>query len=226
MQGTLMPDKAIDSILFDMDGTLFGTEEIWYQSELKIMARFGVEWNRADHAYCVGGPMSKVTKYMLEKMNNQISAHELFDLEMEYIEREFALSPIPWQPGANELVHEALDAGISIALVTASSRHLVNLVNAQIDLSIFHAIVCGDDVLEPKPNPEAYLQGLSKLNANPNTSIAIEDSNSGVKSALGADLHVLCPPSHQIIVDDPRIRFVKSLEGIKLADLEYWNWNF
>jgi HAD superfamily hydrolase (TIGR01509 family) len=219
-----MPDKSIQNILFDMDGTLFGTEEIWYQSELKIMTRFGVAWNRADHAYCVGGPMSKVTKYMLEKMNHQISADELFALEMEYIEREFALNPIPWQPGAKELVFKAIDAGLDIALVTASSQHLVNLVNAQIDLSIFKAIVCGDDVNEPKPNPEAYLQGLTKLGASTSNSIAIEDSNSGVRSALAANLHVVCPPSHQIIVEDKRIKYVRSLEEVELSDLQFWNW--
>jgi HAD superfamily hydrolase (TIGR01509 family) len=220
-----MPDRFLRSVLFDMDGTLFGTEEIWYQSELKIMARFGVEWNRADHAYCVGGPMSKVTKYMLDKMNNQITPEELFALEMEYIEREFALNPIPWQPGAEKLVHDCIDSGLKVALVTASSKHLVNLVNAQINLSIFNTIVCGDDVKEPKPHPEAYVQGLSNLGANPEDSIAIEDSNSGVRSALGANLHVICPPSHQIIIEDRRIKFVNSLELIDISDLEYWNWN-
>ena len=207
-----------------MDGTLFGTEEIWYQSELKLMTRFGVPWNRADHAYCVGGPMTRVTKYMLDKLDNKISAEELFTFEMEYIEREFALNPIPWQPGAQELVLEAIEKGIKIALVTASSKHLVNLVNAQIKLDIFDTIVCGDDVALPKPNPEAYQLAMAKLGLNSQNSIAIEDSNSGVRSALAANLHVLCPPSHQIIVSDDKLKLIDTLEGITLKDLEFWDW--
>lgn len=220
----MQDSNTLKGVLFDMDGTLFGTEEIWYQSELKLMTRFGVPWNRADHAYCVGGPMTRVTKYMLDKLDNKISAEELFTFEMEYIEREFALNPIPWQPGAQELVLEAIDKGIKIALVTASSKHLVNLVNAQIKLDIFDTIVCGDDVALPKPNPEAYQLAMAKLGLNSQNSIAIEDSNSGVRSALAANLHVLCPPSHQIIVSDDKLKLIDTLEGITLKDLEFWDW--
>jgi HAD superfamily hydrolase (TIGR01509 family) len=220
----MQDSNTLKGVLFDMDGTLFGTEEIWYQSELKLMTRFGVPWNRADHAYCVGGPMTRVTKYMLDKLDNIISAEELFTFEMEYIEREFALNPIPWQPGAQELVLEAIDKGIKIALVTASSKHLVNLVNAQIKLDIFDTIVCGDDVALPKPNPEAYQLAMAKLGLNSQNSIAIEDSNSGVRSALAANLHVLCPPSHQIIVSDDKLKLIDTLAGITLKDLEFWDW--
>jgi HAD superfamily hydrolase (TIGR01509 family) len=220
----MQDSNTLKGVLFDMDGTLFGTEEIWYQSELKLMTRFGVPWNRADHAYCVGGPMTRVTKYMLDKLDNKISAEELFTFEMEYIEREFALNPIPWQPGAQELVLEAIEKGIKIALVTASSKHLVNLVNAQIKLDIFDTIVCGDDVSLPKPNPEAYQLAMAKLGLNSQNSIAIEDSNSGVRSALAANLHVLCPPSHQIIVSDDKLKLIDTLEGITLKDLEFWDW--
>ena len=76
----MQDSNTLKGVLFDMDGTLFGTEEIWYQSELKLMTRFGVHWNRADHAYCVGGPMPRVTNYMLDKLDNKISAEELFSL--------------------------------------------------------------------------------------------------------------------------------------------------
>lgn len=225
MLGILMQDEPyLSGILFDMDGTLFGTEEIWYRSEQRLMSRFGVEWNRADHAICVGGPISRVTNYMLDKLNNQISADQLFAMEMEYIEREFAQSSIPWQPGAKELVLEAKSKGLRIALVTASNQHLVNLVNAHINLSIFDTIVNGDEVSSPKPHPEAYLRGLERLGLDARECIAIEDSNSGVRSALAADLYVLCPPSHQITIEDKRIKFVDNLNGIGVSDCEYWRW--
>lgn len=220
-----MPDSnSISAVLFDMDGTIFGTEEIWFESEKKLMVRFGADWTRADHAICVGGPMSRVTEYMLDRLNNVITAQELFHLEMEYIEREFAQNSIPWMPGAEDLVLKVKEAGVPIALVTASSQHLVNLVNAQIDLSIFDTIVTGDDVKSPKPDPEPYLHALDKLGITSANSFAIEDSNSGVRSALAADLHVICPPSHTITIDHPKLKIVKSLEGLTLNDLDYKNW--
>jgi len=220
-----MPDdKRLDGILFDMDGTLFATEEIWYQSEVKLMNSFGVEWNRADHAICVGGPISRVTQYMIEKIPTPISPKELFDLEMHYIEREFAESKITWQPGAEELVIDAKKQSVPIALVTASSQHLVNLVSAQMDLTIFDTIVCGDDVETPKPSPDAYVLALGNLDLRADRVVAIEDSYSGVRSALGANLHVLCPPSHVITIEHKRIKFVSSLDGISVKDLEFWNW--
>lgn len=220
-----MLGKNLDGILFDMDGTLFGTEDIWFESEVKLMTTFGVNWTRADHAICVGGPMSRVTQYMLEKLNFVIDAEELYRLEMLYIEREFAQNPIPWQPGAQQLVDEAIEAGLKIALVTASSNHLVQLVNSQINLDFFDAIVCGDDVSNPKPDPEAYLQGLSRLKLNAENAIAIEDSNSGVRSALGAGLRVICPPSHTITVDHPNLRIIQTLEGFSLAEMTNTSWS-
>lgn len=216
--------RSLSGIFFDMDGTLFGTEEIWFHSEVKLMTRFGVEWTRADHAICVGGPMSRVTAYMLYKLKNVITAADLYELEMEYIEREFAQNPIPWQPGAKKLVEEAIEAKIPIALVTASSRHLVNLVNAQIDLSIFNSIITGDDVLNPKPAPDAYRQAIEQLKIDRHNAIAIEDSNSGVRSALGAGLHVLCPPSHTITIEHNALKIVDSLMDVQLINLEHWRW--
>lgn len=218
-------DNQLAGILFDMDGTLFGTEEIWFESEVKLMTTFGVHWTRADHAICVGGPMSRVTQYMLEKLNYAIDADELYRLEMFYIEREFAQNPIPWQPGAKELVDKSLSAGLRIALVTASSNHLVQLVNSQINLDFFDAIVCGDDVRKPKPDPEAYLLGLERLDLSAEVAIAIEDSNSGVRSALGAGLRVVCPPSHTITVEDARLKIVNSLEGLTLEELSESKWS-
>jgi len=220
----MQSERSLSGIFFDMDGTLFGTEEIWFHSEVKLMTRFGVDWTRADHAICVGGPMSRVTTYMLDRLKNVITADDLFELEMEYIEREFAQNPIPWQPGAENLVKQAIEAEIPIALVTASSRHLVNLVNAQIDLSIFDSIITGDDVLNPKPAPDAYVQAIEELKVDKLNAIAIEDSNSGVRSALGAGLHVLCPPSHTITIENDALKIVQSLLGIELSNLEHWRW--
>jgi beta-phosphoglucomutase-like phosphatase (HAD superfamily) len=65
---------------------------------------------------------------------------------------------------------------------------------------------------------------MAKLGLNSQNSIAIEDSNSGVRSALAANLHVLCPPSHQIIVSDDKLKLIDTLEGITLKDLEFWDW--
>lgn len=220
----MQSEQRLSAIFFDMDGTIFGTEEIWFQSEIKLMNRFGANWTRADHAICVGGPISRVTEYMLNRLNHAIDAKELFKLEMEYIEREFAQSEIPWQPGAKELVFEAKENEIPIALVTASNRHLVNLVSAQIDLSIFECIVTGDDVENPKPAPDAYVSAIRQLQAVSSNAVAIEDSNSGVRSALGAGLHVLCPPSHTITVEDPRLKLVNSLAGLRISNLEHWRW--
>jgi HAD superfamily hydrolase (TIGR01509 family) len=218
--GILMPaKKTIKGVLFDMDGTLFGTEELWFQSEVKLMNRFGVSWTRADHAICVGGPMSRVTEYMLERLSHQIREKELFELEMQFIEREFALGQIPWQPGAEEIVLQAKSQNMKIALVTASNAHLVRLVGAQIDLDIFDAIVCGDDVSSPKPDPEAYELGLKNLHLEPEQAFAIEDSNSGAKSALSAGLQVVCPPSHTITIEDSRLHLIDSLAGYSLTDL-------
>ncbi|MEY3568782.1 MAG: hypothetical protein RL587_1223, partial [Actinomycetota bacterium] len=51
MQRILMPDRVVlpAAVLFDMDGTLLNTEDLWFLSEFELMKSFGIHWTNTDH---------------------------------------------------------------------------------------------------------------------------------------------------------------------------------
>jgi beta-phosphoglucomutase-like phosphatase (HAD superfamily) len=79
-------------------------------------------------------------------------------------------------------------------------------------------VVVGDDVANGKPHPEPYLLAARRLGVDPARCLAIEDSPTGVASALAAGCTVLAVPNHVPLdaLDDGREKLTvrRTLEGL------------
>lgn len=79
-----------------------------------------------------------------------------------------------------------------LAICSSAARSEIELVVAAAGLaSCFGAIVSADDVAEPKPHPEGYLEALRLLGVEPAAAAAFEDTEAGVASARAAGLGVV-----------------------------------
>ena len=87
----------------------------------------------------------------------------------------------------------------------------------------FDVSVVGDDVERGKPHPDPYLLAAERLGVDITQCIAIEDSPTGVASALAAGATVLAVPHHVDVParDDVGHRMIRreTLAGISAADL-------
>ncbi|MFM9038128.1 MAG: HAD family hydrolase, partial [Actinomycetota bacterium] len=125
---------------------------------------------------------------------------------------------VPWRPGARELLAAVVSAGIPTALVTMSWRRFADEVVHCLPAGSFTATVVGDEVNEGKPHPEPYLLAARKLGVDPRECVAIEDSPTGVRSALAAGCRVIAVPH---VVDVPtsldvegRLTLVRTLSDV------------
>jgi beta-phosphoglucomutase-like phosphatase (HAD superfamily) len=84
---------------------------------------------------------------------------------------------------------------------------------------MFASVVTGDRVEFGKPHPEPYLTAAVELGVHPADCVAIEDSNTGAKSAVAAGCTVLCIPHHVPILEGERRVFAETLDGIDTAGL-------
>jgi len=119
------------------------------------------------------------------------------DTSVELLERrviELFRTGMIWRPGAAELLTALRMAGVPLALVTATRRHLAEVALETIGPANFQAVVCGDDLDETKPHPMPYLTAAALLGADVRACVAIEDSPNGVASALAAGAVVLAVP--------------------------------
>lgn len=102
---------------------------------------------------------------------------------------------VPWQPGARELLADLAAADVPCALVTMSWRRFVVPVLEALDAGAFKAMATGDEVSRGKPHPEPYLAAALMLGVEASPCVAIEDSETGARSAEAAGCTVLVVPN-------------------------------
>lgn len=187
-----------DAVLFDMDGTLIDSEHIWLAAELVVMAELGGEWEMADQTACLGGPLERVVDRMIDKAGGGHDEEEVGTLLMSEVARLLDETPLAWRPGARSLLAEAREAGIPTALVSASWNRIIDAVAHKMATDLggiaFDTVVAGDDVEMGKPHPEPYLTAASALGVVPALCLALEDSPTGVRSAVAAGCRVVAIP--------------------------------
>jgi len=127
--------------------------------------------------------------------------------------------PIPWRPGALELLASLKMAGIPCALVSASYRVMLDAVVRRLPVGTFDVVVAGDEVSQGKPHPEPYLTAAALLGVDPGRCIVLEDSNPGSASGNAAGALVLAVRNMVEITDAPRRLHRDTLEGLDAAAL-------
>ena len=96
---------------------------------------------------------------------------------------------MPPRPGVARLLRQLSDAGAELHAATAGGAEWVRpLLASTFGPETFDIVICGDDVLQPKPSPETYLQLLAGTGLDPGHLIAVEDSWEGFVSARSAGL--------------------------------------
>ena len=211
---------ALRAALFDMDGLLVDSEPLWFEVERTVMARLGGQWGEADQQALIGGSLDRTVSWLLARAPAPGTATRA-DVARWLVEEMAALilaHGLPLQPGAGPLLAGLDAAGVPYALVTASSRAIMEAVLTVTGLS-FEVTVCGEDVRRAKPDPEPYLLAAAGLGVPPAGCVVLEDSPTGVAAARAAGCPVIAVPSVPV-PPSPGLVTVKSLEEVSIGLLE------
>src|SRR4051812_22289755 len=198
-----------------MDGTLIDTEPSWIAAETELVEAHGGVWTHEDGLGLVGNPMLVSAEALMER-GVDLPADEIVDFLNSRVAAGVAAG-IPWQPGAKELLEAVRAAGVPMALVTSSFAMLAEPFAAAVGL--FDVVVSGDEVSRPKPDPEPYLLAAERLGVDVSACIAVEDSRSGIASAVASGARVLAVEVMQEVEARPGLSRVSSLSDLTAADL-------
>jgi HAD superfamily hydrolase (TIGR01509 family) len=201
-----------------MDGTLVDTEPYWIDTEFEIAQRYGGTWSRAHALNLVGNDLIESGRYIREHMGIDPSPEQIVEELLDGVVARVEAS-VPWQPGAVELLAQLTAAGTPCALVTMSYQRFVAPILAQLPPETFRVIVTGDTVEFGKPHPEPYLTAAAALGVAPGDCIAVEDSNTGAKSAESAGCLVLVVENHVPVLATERRVFADTLVGVSLPEI-------
>jgi HAD superfamily hydrolase (TIGR01509 family) len=201
-----------------MDGTLVDTEPYWVQSEYALAERYGGRWSDADALNLLGNDLISSAHYIREHMGIDVPAEqiveELLDGVVARVEHE-----VPWRPGAVDQLDRLRAMGVPCGLVTSSYERFVAPILARLPAETFRVVVTGDRVEQAKPHPEPYLTAAAALGLPPERCLAIEDSNTGAKSAEAAGCLVLVVENHVPVLATERRVFADTLVGLDLAEV-------
>jgi HAD superfamily hydrolase (TIGR01509 family) len=213
-------------VLFDMDGTLVETEELWGEAMAALAVQLGGVFSPGARERTVGTSMPVAMSVLYADLGVERSEGQLRD-DARWVENETAAlmtsRGIPWRPGARELLTAVRDAGLATALVTTTPRRIATIVldriAAELGSSPFDVTVCGDEVPARKPDPAPYRQAMAALGVGPASGLVIEDSLVGVTSGLASGAAVLGVPSLQPLEPQSGLVLRDSLVGVGLHEL-------
>jgi HAD superfamily hydrolase (TIGR01509 family) len=207
-----------EAIFFDMDGLMVDSEPEWLQSEIEVTSAFGYSWLEEDQVACLGGPLTKVGRYMFDKCGQQQSpqffTQTLIDTQVARMRGN-----TPTMPGAIELVRELQSHGVKTALVSASPRNIVDAVLDNLGHDLFPFSISSDDVAETKPDPECYLKAASLSGSEISNCLVFEDSITGITAAKASGAYLIAVPHLVSVAESERVRVIKSLELLSYSKL-------
>jgi HAD superfamily hydrolase (TIGR01509 family) len=209
------------AVLFDMDGLFINSEPDWHAAELEMMRSHGYDWTPADQLKCLGGPLQRVTEYMALCLNGAKSPEQLGDLIIAEMQKRMS-GKVSLMPGALEFSRKLSNAGVRQALVSASPRLIVDAVLAGMPEKYFDYSVAAGDIERTKPFPDPYLHAAKLLDVDIKGCLIFEDSPTGLTAARASGAFVVGIPHFVEVVEEPRLKVVKSFENVTDATLATW----
>ena len=210
-------DDLPAAVLWDMDGTLVDTEPYWINAEHALVEEAGGVWSDEYAHQLVGHDLMVSAEFIRDNSPVSLEPVQIIEELLERVIAQVAVH-VPWRPGAIELLTALIEAGVPNALVTMSWRSLADSVVTGLPAGTFAAVVTGDEVDHGKPHPEPYLAAARALGVDVADCVAIEDSPTGVRSAVAAGVPTLAVPH---VVPVPSI--VGSVQLPSLRGLTPWD---
>jgi HAD superfamily hydrolase (TIGR01509 family) len=198
---------VIEAVVFDLDGVLVDTEEVWDEARRGLVAERGGRWHDRAQREMMGMSSREWARYMHEELGMREPPEEISEAVVQRLEALYR-ERLPLVPGAVEAVRR-IGARWPLGVASSSNRPLIDLVLELSGLApLFQATVSSEEVERGKPAPDVYLEAARRLGCDPARCAAIEDSENGIRSATAAGMRVVAIPNRA---------FPPSAETLRLA---------
>ena len=190
-----MPSAPYQAAIFDMDGLLLDTERVCMQAFKEACEKLSLPFVQSAYVKIIGRNAKGIETAIMEHYAQYIDYPTLRGTWMDGYWPIVENEAIPVKSGVIELLEWLKGKNIPIAVATSTHQELAarKLTLAGLD-SYFDHISSGCEVTHGKPHPEIFLLATKRLNADPQHSLAFEDSNNGVISAVAAKMQVYQVP--------------------------------
>lgn len=207
----------IKAVAWDIDGTLVDSEPLHLKSLLMVCNKYKVDISDLPDEHFLGVNLCDVWRELSQRFPASLHFSEWVDqINKFYSAHRSTLTVIPH---AYEVMHRLHILGTSQVAVSNSNRSIVDINLAAIGVSkLISFSLSLDDVERGKPDPLPYKLITKKLGLKPNEILAVEDSNSGITSAVLAGLPTAAINVKEILDTVPKFMINSLSEVIPIIE--------
>lgn len=225
----LLPEKLrqpFKAVVFDMDGTLFDSEELHFIAFREAMKEYGYDFDAASEGFAYEGSFRKLYANVAKKLDfDEDEYNTIYNRKVE-ITLEYSPHEVDFVDGVVSFLEMLQDLSIPMAVVTNSDREYAEhmLVNHELTPFFEHTLTASELESEVKPHPGGYIKASSLLMIDPVDILVFENTDAGIAAAKSAGMKVIAirtTDENGISTYDDADYAIDSFADITLNELEF-----
>lgn len=180
--------ENIEAVIFDLDGTLVDSMNIWGELDIEYLGRLGYEVPAGLQEAIEGMSFTETAQYFRKRFEIADSVEKIKEIWQEMAMDKYR-HEVPLKPGVREFLDFLKERNIAMAV--ASSNHIA-LIKAVLEshdiLAYFRCIFTACDVKKGKPAPDVYLAAARELGVEPEKCLVFEDIVPGILAGRNAGM--------------------------------------
>jgi beta-phosphoglucomutase family hydrolase len=180
------------SVIFDWDGVIVDSSRQHEEAWEVLAAELGHPVPHGFFKPSFGMKNDKVITELLRWTTDPVEIENIARAKEERFRTIARAEGVTVLPGVRAWLETLRTAGVPCAVGSSAPRANIEFIIDDLGLrEFFRAIICGEDVLRGKPNPEVFLTAAQRIAASPAQSVVIEDAHVGIEAARAAGMKVV-----------------------------------
>jgi HAD superfamily hydrolase (TIGR01509 family) len=213
--------SPVRAVVFDMDGLMLNTEDVFDLAGRQLLARRGLEMTDIIRHSMLGRRPVDAFNALISHTGMTDRIEDLMHETKELFE-EISENSLATMPGLHDVLELVELRNLPLAVATSSPRAYMTPLLERFDLlHRFNFTLTAEDVTHGKPHPEIYQLAARKLKVSPDRMLVLEDSETGTRAAHAAGAYIVSVPNRHTAIGDfsmSRLR-IDSLLDQRLHDL-------